>query len=140
MRFNYFFFFYILFNFLKPSNFHLIKLFFLSFVIVHINPVFILFFIPYMYVKTLNILVVFFSPSFIYVSHHHFDECFTENTGYVTSNLNLYNQPQSPNMQKKSRFHGNGVVDTTVLFEGWSTEFGFTRNAILIFQTLMRYC
>lgn len=53
-----------------------------------------------MYVKTLNILVVFFSPSFIYVSHHHFDECFTENTGYVTSNLKLYNQPQSPNMQK----------------------------------------
>lgn len=49
---------------------------------------------------------------------------------------------------KKSCFHGNGVVDTTVLFEGWSTELVYPKcnfnfpntDAILLKHVFVHVC
>lgn len=109
------FFLYMLFSFLKSSNLHHIKTFYV--LLLFIKKTLFLYYFFIQLSKTLNILVVFFSPSLIiYISHHHFDELFYTECRVCYLQTETVQSDTITQYAKKSCFYGNRIDDTTVLF------------------------
>lgn len=64
--------------------------------------------------------------------------CFTQNAGYVTYKLKLYNQIRSPNMQKKVMFlWKQNRWYHSIIYSLINRIWVYPKNAILIFQTMI---
>lgn len=64
--------------------------------------------------------------------------CFTQNAGYVTYKLKLYNQIWSPNMQKKVMFlWKQDRWYHSIIYSLINRIWVYPKNAILIFQTMI---
>lgn len=132
------FFLYMLFSFLKSSNLHHIKTFYVLLLFIKKTPVFILFFYtncqkPWIFWLYFSLhLLLYTSVTTILMS------CFTQNAGYVTYKLKLYNQIRSPNMQKKVMFlWKQNRWYHSIIYSLINRIWVYPKNAILIFQTMI---